>query len=284
MEDKKIDKECPKLVSRKAIKMYGERHIERYSFLERLAHFAHLTALFVLLITGFKIYMGWEFITYHAALNIHMAFAIIFMVANWIIIPYNIITTECPHCEICDAGGIRGYSHRAMHIARRYLFGPTDAKRVKQILLNYLGKAPYPAYTVFDVKNRGYIDKLHPMTKFLLVFEGAAVGLVFISGIPLYHQQWELLGIPIGHWILLAGDMIGPYFNLGTLALIRTVHLLVAYFFIIEVTVHVGIIELDPKIWKFHKAIFWTGTSDLCDYHYVDIINVDDDEPVAQKE
>jgi cytochrome b subunit of formate dehydrogenase len=71
--------------------------------------------------------------------------------------------------------------------------------------------------------------------------------------------------------------MIGPYFNLGTLALIRTVHLLMAYFFIIEVTIHVGIIELDPKIWKFHKAIFWTGKSDLCDYHYVDLVNVDDE-------
>jgi cytochrome b subunit of formate dehydrogenase len=268
---------CTNPKSIKAIEINGERFTERYGFLERLAHFSHLFALFVLLVTGFKIYMGWGFMTYHTALYLHMVFAIVFMIANWILIPYNIITTECPHCEICEAGGIRGLAHKASHIMRRYMFGPTDAKRVKQILLNYLGKAPYPAYTVYDVKNRGYIDKLHPMTKFLLVFEGIAVGLVFISGIPLYHQQWSLLGLPIAQWILTVGDIVGPLFNLGTLALIRTVHLMMAYFFIIEVTIHVGIIELDPKIWKYHKAIFWTGKGDLCDLNYVDLVNVDVD-------
>lgn len=261
----------------KAIEAHGGRFIERYSFLERLAHFSHLAALFVLLITGFKINFGWDFIAYHTALVYHMIFAILFMIANWVIIPYNILTMECPRCEACEAGGHNIYLHRAAHIVRRYIFGLNDAKKVKQILLYYAGKAEYPAYNVYDVKNKGYLDKIHPITKFLLFFEGIAVALVFFTGIVLYDLQFSVLGFPLSQWLLSIGDIAAPYVNLGSLALMRTVHLMIAYFFIAEVIIHVGIVEFDPKVWKYHKAIFWTGKGDLGNLDYVELINVEND-------
>ena len=57
----------------------------------------------------------------------------------------------------------------------------------------------------------------------------------------------------------------------------KTVHLMMAYFFIIEVAIHVGIVEFDPKVWKYHKAIFWTGKGDLCNLDYVELVNVEND-------
>ena len=35
------------------------------------------------------------------------------------------------------------------------------------------------------------------------------------------------------------------------------------YWFVFELVVHVGILEFDPHVWKYYKAIFWTGKEDL---------------------
>jgi len=49
-------------------------------------------------------------------------------------------------------------------------------------------------------------------------------------------------------------------------------HLLMTYWFIFELVVHVGILELDPNVWKYYKAIFWSGKEDLTDNHYVEVV------------
>jgi cytochrome b subunit of formate dehydrogenase len=36
----------------------------------------------------------------------------------------------------------------------------------------------------------------------------------------------------------------------------RFLHLLAAYCFVLELIIHVGILELDPDAWKYHKAVF----------------------------
>lgn len=247
--------------------------VKRYSFLERLAHLTHLVTLFVLLITGFKIYAGWDFIPYHVALPIHMFAAVVFVFVNWVIIPYNVFTTECPRCPMCADKAHNIAIHRILHIAHRYLFGPTDIKRMKQIFLNYLGKADYPAFTIYDVKNEGYIDKLHPVTQFMLFFEGGAVMFVAFTGIVLYNLQWTLFGLPVSEWLYTISEMVAPSLNMSALGFIRTMHLFMAYFFIIELIVHVGIIEFDPKVLKYHKAIFLTGEEELTDSSYVELID-----------
>ncbi|WP_406661602.1 cytochrome B [Methanolobus sp. ZRKC3] len=249
--------------------------VKRYSFLERLAHFVHLFTLFILLITGFKIYGGWDFMSYHIALVIHLSAAFVFVFVNWVIIPYNVMTSECPRCPMCAAGVHNLFLHRMNHIAHRYLFGPTDVRRMKQIFLNYLGKGEYPAFTVYDVKNEGYIDKLHPVTQFMLFFEGGAVMFVVFTGIVLYNLQWTLLGLPISEWLISGAELISDPLDMHVLAFIRTAHLMMAYFFIVELIIHVGIVELDPKVWKYHKAIFLTGKEDLSDSDYVELLGAE---------
>lgn len=260
---------------KEVVHVHNAKHVERYSFIERFTHLLHLISLFVLLITGFKIYFGWGFITYNFALYLHIIFAVFFTIANWIFIPYNVITSEFPYCSQCQKGQHNAMVHRIKNIMSRFLFGPEDIKRLKQIFMNFIGKAPYPAFTVYDVKNDGYLKKLHPITKLLLPLEGLAVFLVVITGIVIYNFQWTFLGLPIAKLILWVGGLFAPIFGLGVIPFMRIIHLLMAYFFIFEVIVHVGIIEMDPKVWKYHKAIFISGEEDLNDRNYVNVVSGD---------
>ena len=42
----------------------GRIIVERYTWLERVTHLVHLVAMLTLLITGFKIYFGWDFMEF----------------------------------------------------------------------------------------------------------------------------------------------------------------------------------------------------------------------------
>jgi cytochrome b subunit of formate dehydrogenase len=59
---------------------------------------------------------------------------------------------------------------------------------------------------------------------------------------------------------------------MSSLAFLRTLHLLMTYWFVFELVVHVGILELDKNVWKYYKAIFWSGKEDLKDTHYVEVV------------
>jgi len=41
--------------------------VERYTVLDRTAHTIHAVAMLVLIITGLKIYAGWDFMSFHNA-------------------------------------------------------------------------------------------------------------------------------------------------------------------------------------------------------------------------
>ena len=117
-----------------------------------------------------------------------------------------------------------------------------------------------------------YVTKLHPVLKLLIVFESIAIVLVAITGVVLYNLNWAPLGIPIASWILSITWYFASLFNVNALGLLRLLHLLAAYWFVFEIIVHVGILELDPDAWKYHKAIFWSGKEDLSDRHFVKVI------------
>ena len=240
--------------------------VERYTFPERLTHFVHLVAMFILIITGLKIYAGWNFMTFHNARSLHTIAVPVFLVVNWILVPYNILSSECKGCAKGGAG------HRMMHIVHRYVFGPTDIRRLKQIMLNYVGKGKYPAFTVYDTRGGHYDDKLHPTMQLLLFFEGGAILFAALSGIVLYNIEWALFGLPISAWILSASGMIAPLLDMSAMGFLRTLHLAMMYWFVFELVVHVGILEFDPKVWKYYKAVFLTGKEDLSDEAYVEVI------------
>jgi len=108
--------------------------------------------------------------------------------------------------------------------------------------------------------------------KILIVIEGLAIVVIAITGIVLYSLNWSFLGLPIASWILSVGGLFAPAFGLSSLEFLRILHLLMTYWFVFELVVHVGILEFDPHVWKYYKAIFWSGKEDLTDTHYAEVV------------
>ncbi|MDQ1274908.1 MAG: methanophenazine hydrogenase, cytochrome b subunit [Euryarchaeota archaeon] len=241
--------------------------VERYTWLERVTHLVHLIAMFVLLITGFKIYAGWDFMSFEAARAWHMIAVPFFLVANWLLVPYNIFSCKGEKCS---------FKHRVEHFKESYMFGKADAERLIGTIKNFFGKGRYPAYTIYNERSDHYVTKLHPGMKLLIIFESTAIFLAAITGIVLYSLTWAPFGIPISQWILSIAWFFASLINANGLALIRFLHLLAAYWFVLELIIHVGILEFDPDAWKYHKAIFWSGKEDLSDRHFVRVIEESD--------
>ncbi|AAM04569.1 TPA: cytochrome B [Methanosarcina acetivorans] len=244
----------------------GRMVVERYTWLERITHLVHLLAMFILLITGFRIYFGWDFMQFQTARAIHMIAVPFFLAANWILVPYNIFS--CKGERWC----VRS---RIDHFREAYIFEEEDAERLFDIIRNFFGKGRYPAFTLYDEREGYYITKLHPMLKLLIIFESTAIVLIAITGIVLYDINWAPLGLPVSEWILSIVWYFASMFNVNALGLIRTGHLLAGYWFVFELVVHVGILEFDPKVWKYHKAIFWSGKEDLSDRNFVKVVEED---------
>jgi F420-nonreducing hydrogenase I cytochrome b subunit len=241
--------------------------VERYTLLERVTHLVHLLAMLILIVTGLKIYLGWDFMDFDTARSLHMIAVPFFLVANWVLVPYNIFSCPGTGCSI---------KSRFNHFFESYIFGVEDAKRLKSIILNIFGRGKYPAFTIYDIKEGHYKTKLHPLLKLLIIIESTAIFLIAVTGIVLYNLNWALLGLPVAQWIISIAGYFAPYLSVSALGLIRLVHLTAAYWFLLELTLHVGILEFDPKVWKYHKAIFWSGKEDLSESHFVRVIEEND--------
>lgn len=248
--------------------------VERYTWLERVTHLVHLVAVLILLVTGLKIYFGWEFMSFQTARAWHMIAVPFFLVANWILVPYNLFSCKEERCSVRD---------RIEHFKDSYVFGKADAERLIDIIKNFFGKGRYPAFTVYDERKGHYVTKLHPLMKILIVLESIAIVLVAITGVVLYNLNWAPFGIPISAWILSITWYFASFFNANALEVLRLLHLLAAYWFIFEIVVHVGIVELDPAAWKYHKAIFWSGKEDLSDRHFVNVIEESDQKELVKE-
>lgn len=235
--------------------------VERYSGLDRMIHIIHAAAMLTLIITGLKIYFGWDFMSFHTARALHMFAVPFLLVVNWFLIPVSIV--------LASEGGILP---RFMHFWDHYIFGPKDAARMAGIIGNFFGKGKYPAFSIYDEASGHYKTKLHPLMKILIVIEGLAIVVIAITGIVLYSLNWSFLGLPIASWILSIGGLFAPAFGLSSLEFLRIIHLLMTYWFVFELVVHVGILEFDPHVWKYYKAIFWSGKEDLTDTHYAEVV------------
>jgi methanophenazine hydrogenase, cytochrome b subunit len=245
----------------------GRVIVERYTWLERVTHLVHLVAMLILLVTGFKIYFVWGFMSFQTARTLHMIAVPFFLVANWILVPYNIFSCK---------GERYGVRDRIGHFKESYMFGKDDMERLVDIIKNFFGRGRYPAFTIYDERKGHYVTKLHPVLKIMIVLESIAIVIVAITGVVLYNLNWAPFGIPISAWILSITWYFASFFNINALGLLRLLHLLAAYWFVFELVVHVGIIELDPNVWKYHRAIFWSGKEDLSDRHFVKVIEETD--------
>ena len=188
--------------------------VERYTVTDRIAHTVHAIAMIVLIITGLKIYTGWDFMSFHTARGLHMIMVPFLLAVNWILIPYNIFSEG------------HGFMGKISHFTDHYIFGPKDATRLGGIIGNFFRKGRYPAFSIYDEEKGHYETKLHPLMKILIVLEGTAIFFIAVSGIVLYKLDWSLFGLPIGSWILSAGGLIAPVFDMTSLQFLRALHLL----------------------------------------------------------
>jgi cytochrome b subunit of formate dehydrogenase len=234
--------------------------VERYTVPDRVAHTVHAVSMLVLIITGLKIYMGWSFMSFHTARGLHMIAVPFLLAVNWILIPYNIFSEG------------HGFMGKISHFTDHYIFGPKDATRLGAIIGNFFRKGRYPAFSIYDETTGHYKTKLHPLMKILIVLEGTAIFFIALSGIVLYKLDWSLFGLPIASWILYLAGFIAPLFNMTALGFLRALHLLLTFWFVFELVIHVGILEFDPRVWKYYKAIFVTGKEDLSDTHYSEVV------------
>lgn len=244
--------------------MAAGKIVERWNWLERWTHTFHVLAMLTLIITGIKIYLGWEFMSFHNARALHMIAVPVLLVTNWILVPYNILAggLEAGH-------GIKGV---ISHFLDGYILNGSDIKRIKGIFSNFFGKGEYPAYTIYNEEEGHYKTKLHPIFKPMIVIEGTAIAIITLTGIVLYSLTWSPLGLPISSWIISLMDILGGFIGMNGLAFNRMIHLLMTYWFIFELVVHALILEFDPKVFKYWKAVFVNGKEDLSDRHFVEVI------------
>ena len=246
----------------------AEQIAERWNKPMMAMHWIHMVTCLILIVTGFRIYLGWGFPpTYSQARALHMVAVCGFMVANCIFLPYGMIL------EALEGIKHFGTKDGIKHFMKANLFGREDARRLKAILLNFFGKQKeYPALTIYDEKAGLYVNRSHPITKILIPLEGIALVLITLTGIVMYDLNWSILGLNIGAAIMGVATWIGAPFGLGAMVLCRTLHLGMCYYFVFDLFIHVGILQLDLRVKQAWKAMFLTGKEDLAKSPYAKII------------
>jgi len=236
----------------------AEQVVERWNKPMMAMHWIHMVTCLILIVTGFRIYLGWGFpSTYSQARALHMVAVVGFLTANLILLPYGMIL------EALEAIKHYGTKQGIQHFMKVNLFGMEDARRLKAILLNFFGKQKgYPALTIYDEKAGLYANRSHPLTKILIPLEAIFILLVTLSGIVLYNINWTILGLNVGAYLT----------SIATVAFWRTLHLGSMYYFVFDLFIHVGILQADPKLKHAWKAMFLTGKEDIKTSGYTKIV------------
>lgn len=253
-------------------------------------HWFHVVSVLLLIITGLRIYLGWGFpSTFAEARGLHMIAAILLFVASWILLPYSMfleISEKSGNigmkCTFRDFRGIWLYivfygkyckNHGIKRFLRTSLFCKIDYGRFKGIVRHYTGKQEYPPFGVYNEKNGLYDNKIHPVMKLLIPFESTAALFIALTGIVLYDSNWTILSVNVGSGIMNIAENAGNVLGLNAMVLSRTVHLALSYFFIIELLIHVGILQMDIKTKEAWKAIFTNGKENISNSPYTIIKN-----------
>lgn len=227
---------------------------ERYDAKGMRAHALHLFSCVTLVITGW--YMAkqfnmcaavnaWQFIPYENLRLFHMFAALIFIMAVWILIPYNLLTSG--------------------HLLQEIFWIP-DVIRLKDMALSLVGKAEYPRFTIVDSETKHYGNKLHPFVKLMVIPENIAIFLIVASGVIMYDPEFAIWQSTVKPWILMLVGYISPWFSMSAIGLIRTVHLWAMYWFVIELVLHFGFLGMDPRTTRYFNAIFVSGEEELDEY------------------
>jgi len=243
--------------------MQGNQEVvvgKRYGLKEMVAHNLHMLTCVILIISG--LYMmkqfnicaadSWGLISYDPLRLIHIVVAILFLLMNWVLIPYNLISSG--------------------HIFQ-YIFGPKDIVRLKDAFVGIFNKEQYPKYTIYNKTTGHYENALHPVVKLLCIFEGMAIVLIALTGFIMIDLNFVIIHFNIPLWndlmTWLVEDVIGffaAFINMTGVQLVRSVHLWATYWFVIELIFHLGFLFIDPRTGKYFKAMFLTGKEEMDEY------------------
>jgi len=218
----------------------------RFTLLERLVHWSTLIAIVGLIITGGQKYFGWSLLEPSFNLFLHYISAILLVAVNFILVPYLLLLGSAVH----------------------YVLTMTDIRRAWGIFKNILGRGEYPAFSIYDLKLGRYDSKFHPVMKLLFIGESLAIVTALFTGLYLHDGQFELLGVQVSQYVFYAAKQLSPIFYPSAEAIIRSFHLAVWYFFVIDIVFRVGVLSFDPLMKKYLRAIFITGKDDLSERAY----------------
>jgi cytochrome b subunit of formate dehydrogenase len=232
--------------------------VTRHTTLERLSHYANIVSLAGLVASGFIVYLGLPYLDFADAYAIHILCAAVFLAINWIVIPYSAIVDQ--------------------RLVEFWLM-PADLRKLWGIIGNFFTGSEYPRYTIYDDRKGRFKNRLHPLTKLLLYSHYIALFVVTVTGFVLYSTGLTVLGIGVSGIILTVLDFLSPLLSLSGIGLARVLHLAAAYWFIIEVVLHVGLVQLDPRKFQHIKSMFIDGREDLMADPTAEIQNMlEDDE------
>jgi methanophenazine hydrogenase, cytochrome b subunit len=232
--------------------------VTRHTTLERLSHYANILSLAGLAASGFVVYLGLPYLDYADAYAIHILCAAVFLAINWIVLPYSAIADQ-----------------RLVE----FWFLPSDLRRLGGVIGNFFTGSEYPRYTIYDQRKGRFRNRLHPLAKLLLYSHYAALFVVTVTGIVLYSTSLSLIGFNVSGIILTVLDFVSPLLSLSGIGLARVLHLAAAYWFIIQVVLHAGMVQLDPRKFQHIKSMFVDGKEDLMADPTAEILNMlEDDE------
>ncbi len=226
--------------------------VTRHTTLERLCHFTNIASLALLLASGFIVYFGLPYLAYGDAYKVHVIAAAVFVAVNWIVMPYSAFVNKT---------------------LPSYFFWPADLRRLWWAVKSFVTGSEYPAYTVYDAGKRRFVNRLHPVSKLLIYGHYAALLLATVTGIVLYAGPLSLPGVDVSVLLLRLMDAVAPSFDLSGLAFARVLHVAVAYYFVAEVIVHAGIVQLDPRKLPHLKSMFIDGGEELYSDTTADIVD-----------
>jgi methanophenazine hydrogenase, cytochrome b subunit len=210
----------------------------------------NIVSLAALLASGFTMYLGLPYLSYSDAYAIHIISAAAFIANNWIVMPYTAFVNR-------DLTG--------------YLFLLADARRLWGIIKNFFTGSEYPSYTIYDVGKGRFVNRLHPVGKLLIHAHYIALFVATVTGIVLYSSSLTLLGVDISSPIVRLLDTLS--IGLSGMALARVLHVAAAYWFVAEVIIHVGMVQLDPQKAQHIRSMFISGKEDLYSDPTADIVD-----------
>ncbi|MDF1531318.1 MAG: cytochrome b/b6 domain-containing protein [ANME-2 cluster archaeon] len=233
---------------------------KRYTIRDRVAHQTHMITCVLLIITGLYLALqfnvctlqAWTLMSYQSLRLIHVIAGILFLLVNWTLIPFNLVTSG--------------------HMLQ-YIFGPKDAVRLKQAIVSLIKRGEYPKYTIYNKTTGHYENKLHPAYKLMVIFEGIAIVFIGLSGIIMIDLKFGVVDYNITAWnnfmAWFVGDImdsVAALIGMNGIELIRSIHLWATYWFVIELIIHLGFLGVDPRMNKYLKALFITGNETMDEY------------------